>query len=132
VHEYRKGGREVARAFRKTPTRTERIVWRWLRDRRFGNWKFRRQYPIEPFIVDFYCDALKLVVEIDGPSHEFTADYDAARTRYLEKLGMLVVRISNFKVRREQLAAADTIIAAILLRLPLTRRFAAPSPEGEG
>jgi very-short-patch-repair endonuclease len=132
VHRYRKGGREFARALRKSTTYTEAIVWRWLRDRRFGNWKFRRQYPIGPFIVDFYCDALRLAVEIDGESHDFTNDYDMRRTRYLAKWGIHVVRISNREVLRESDTAADVIVAAILERLPLTRRFAAPSPKGEG
>jgi len=107
-------------------------VWRWLRDRRFGNWKFRRQYPIGPFVADFYCDALRLVVELDGMSHDFSSDYDSRRTRYLTKLGIEVVRVSNLQVLRQPDSAADTIIAAILLRLPLTRRFAPPSPQGEG
>jgi len=117
---------------RKSPTRSEAIVWRWLRDRRFGGWKFRRQYPIGPYIADFYCDRLSLVIELDGSGHEFKVDYDSERTSYLSNLGMQVVRIANKQVRRDPDAAADTIIAAILSRIPLTRRFAAPSPKGEG
>ncbi len=117
---------------RKSATRSEAIVWRWLRDRRFGRWKFRRQYPIGPYIADFYCHHLKLVIELDGSGHEFKVDYDDERTSYLSDLGMQVVRIANRQLRRDPDAAADTIIAAILSRIPLTRRFAAPSPQGEG
>jgi len=130
MHEYRRSNREVARTFRKLPTRTEWKVWRWLRDRRFGNWKFRRQYPIGPFIADFYCDRLKLVVEIDGATHDEI--YDAQRTRYLAKMGIEVVRLSNAQIFRDADSAAQTIIAAILRRRPLTRPFGPPSPEGEG
>jgi very-short-patch-repair endonuclease len=75
---------------------------------------------------------LKLVVEIDGASHEYTHEYDSERTAYLSKLGIQVVRIANVKVLREADAAADTIVAAILTRRPLTRPFGPPSPEGEG
>src|SRR5713101_722536 len=117
---------------RKSATRSEAIVWRWLRDRRFGRWKFRRQYPIGAYIADFYCDQLKLVIELDGSGHVFKVDYHNERTSFFARLGVQVVRIANKQVRRDPDAAADTIIAAILLRIPLTRRFAAPSPKGEG
>ncbi|HEX9406554.1 MAG TPA: endonuclease domain-containing protein [Thermoanaerobaculia bacterium] len=121
-----------ARDLRKYSTRAERIVWRWLRDRRFGGWKSRRQYPIGRYIADFYCDPLKLVIELDGSGHALKVAYDEERTRYLAALGIYVVRLLNMKVLSEPNAAADTIIAAILLRRPPTRRFAAPSPQGEG
>ena len=132
VHEHSDVGTQRARELRKQSTRAERIVWRWFRDRRFGGWKFRRQYPIGPFIADFYCDALKLVVEIDGSGHLWRWYYDEARMKYLRHVGIAVVRISNVQVCREPDAAADTIISAILSRLPLTWPFGPPSPEGEG
>ena len=134
MHKYRENGTQRARNLRKRATRPEQIVWRWLRDRRFGNWKFRRQYPIGPYIADFYCDALKLVVEVDGDSHddELTVIDDDHRSRYFARLGIDVVRIENLRVLREADSAADTIVLAILERLPLTRRFAPPSPKGEG
>ena len=132
MHKHSGVALDRAREMRKRSTRAERIVWRWLRDRRFGGWKFRRQYPIGPFIADFYCDQLKLIVELDGQGHAFEMKYDQERTSFLNKLGIKVVRIANQLVLHEADAAADTIIAAILLRRPLTRRFAAPSPEGEG
>jgi len=99
VHRHDSLGTQRARNLRRKDTLPERIVWRWLRDRRFGGWKFRRQYPIGPFIADVYCDPLRLIIEIDGAGHQFKAGSD---------------------------------IAAIVSRLPLTRRFAAPSPKGEG
>jgi very-short-patch-repair endonuclease len=134
VHRHAPAGIEIARRLRKTATRAESIVWRWLRDRRFGRWKFRRQYPIGRYVADFYSHPLKLVVEIDGLSHttDRAVGYDAVRTGYFARLGIEIVRISNLIVLRDPDAAADTIIAAILARIPLTRRFAPPSPQGEG
>jgi very-short-patch-repair endonuclease len=57
---------EYARENRKRPTREERVVWRWLRDRRFGELKFRRQHPLIGYILDFYCAEICLAIEIDG------------------------------------------------------------------
>ena len=75
-----------------------------------------------------------MVVEVDGDSHddELAVEDDDHRSRYFARLGIDVVRIENSQVLRESDSAADTIILAILARLPLTRRFAQPSPKGEG
>ena len=61
---------EFARALRKHPTRAEDILWQRLRGSRFHGAKFRRQVPFDRFVVDFYCHAAKLVVEIDGVQHD--------------------------------------------------------------
>jgi very-short-patch-repair endonuclease len=131
VHEHDQNT-ERARALRKQSTLTEDIVWRWLRNRRFGDWKFRRQYPIVPYIADFYCDALKLIIEIDGQTHDFTFTYDERRAAYLAGLGIETLRIDNRDVLRNSNAAAEVIDAIIVKRSPLTRRFAPPSPGGRG
>lgn len=87
-----------ARELRKNMTVAERKLWYgYLR-----NFKFRvlRQRPIAYFIVDFYCAALKLVIEVDGDSH-FTAEgqaYDAKRTEILEGYGLRVIRFTNDEV----------------------------------
>ncbi len=57
--------------------------------------KFRRQHPIEPYIVDFYCAEAKLVVELDGKSHNEREDYDRVRSQFLAGLGLNVFRITN-------------------------------------
>ena len=67
----KEGKIQLAREFRKNPTRTERIMWNALRNRQFLNLKFRRQYLIEGYLVDFYCHELKLAVEIDGSVHGY-------------------------------------------------------------
>ena len=59
----------LARNLRKNQTNVEQILWLQLRNRRFLNYKFRRQFPIEPYIVDFICLELKLIIELDGSQH---------------------------------------------------------------
>ena len=85
-----------ARAMRGAQTHAEQRLWVGLRDRRLGH-KFRRQVPIGPFIADFACMAARLVVEVDGPSHETDEGraMDARRDRWFGENGWLVVRQSN-------------------------------------
>ena len=85
-----------ARDLRRTQTQAEDILWRSLRDRGIGA-KFRRQVPIGAYIVDFACVAAKLVVEVDGPSHNDLEQqaYDKRRDTWLREQGWRVVRISN-------------------------------------
>jgi very-short-patch-repair endonuclease len=67
-----------ARELRREMTVPERVVWQALRDRRLAGWRFRRQAAIGPYIVDFYCHAARLVLEIDGLSHVGRGDEDAS------------------------------------------------------
>jgi very-short-patch-repair endonuclease len=83
--------REFARALRKQPTRAEHLLWGCLRGSRFHGAKFRRQVPFDRFVVDFYCHAAKLIVELDGKQHEWFSHYDAGRTEILERMGVRVV-----------------------------------------
>jgi very-short-patch-repair endonuclease len=92
---------ERAKALRKSMTRAEQKLWyEYLR-----SFKYRvlRQRPIDHFIVDFYCSALKLVIEIDGESHftEVGITYDEARTKVLEGYGLRVIRFTNEEVLQE-------------------------------
>ncbi len=84
-----------ARAMRRDPTATEAKLWAHLRDRRLGGYKFRRQRPAPPFIADFCCLAVRLVVEVDDDSHGVRAEYDHRRTRHLERDGHHVIRFTN-------------------------------------
>ena len=85
-----------ARQLRKNSTVPERKFWFFLRNRKLGGLKFRRQHPIGPYIVDFICDELKLIVEVDGDSHdEQSFEYDEARQRNLEGRGYRVIRVTN-------------------------------------
>ena len=62
---------------------------------------FNRQKPIDNYIADFFCMKLRLVIEIDGASHNFQAEYDLKRQRNLEKLGLTVLRFTEKEVRRD-------------------------------
>src|SRR5579871_1462951 len=82
--------RELARGLRQQETEAEARLWFHLRGSRLGNAKFRRQHPVPPYVVDFYCSAHKLGVELDGSQHSEEADH--VRTRHLEKQGILLLR----------------------------------------
>jgi very-short-patch-repair endonuclease len=69
-----------------------------LRNRQILRAKFRRQHSIEKFIVDFYCNEAQLVIEVDGPVHEYTPEEDAIRQEFLESLGFTVLRFTNDEI----------------------------------
>ena len=95
---------------------TERLIWSRLRDRKVDGWKFRRQQPIGPYFVDFYCHAARLAVEIDGPVHwdEARAAYDLRRQAWLESEGNRVLRISVSEITRSLADVMDTIEGVLL------------------
>jgi very-short-patch-repair endonuclease len=125
-----------ARDMRKAPTREEARVWKWLRDRRFGGHKFRRQHPIGTYVVDFYSIELRLVIELDGRHHDTTwmAPYDDERTAALNRLGIEVLRIPNEMFKQDAELVAQSMKWAIDRRKQtLTRPSATLSREaGEG
>jgi very-short-patch-repair endonuclease len=88
---------ERARSLRKTMTKSEVILWQNLRREQLGGFKFRRQVPVGPFVADFACVELKLIVEVDGATHaeDHEISYDAQRTRFLEAQGWRVLRVLN-------------------------------------
>ena len=86
---------ERAKELRQTLTSTEELVWSLVRGKRLGQLKFYRQVPIGPYIADFYCPGSKLVVELDGDTHDLRVAQDANRTAYLSRLELQVLRISN-------------------------------------
>ena len=97
--------RAMARAHRKNPTPAEAKAWQVLRNRRLFGLKFRRQHPIAGFLVDFCCEELKVVVEIDGEMHSFRHhhDADAERTAAIARRGYRVLRVQNDDVSEELL-----------------------------
>jgi very-short-patch-repair endonuclease len=110
-------------------TDAEQALWFRLRGGRLDGWKFRRQHPVPPYIVDFYCMEAKLVVELDGSQHD--ADVDAARTAALERQGLQVLRFWDNQVLTD-IAAVLSEILEVARDRTLTRPFGAPSPEGRG
>ena len=89
---------QAARKLRKNLTPAEARLWSTLRNRQLEGLRFRCQHPVGNFILDFYCPACKLVVEVDGEIHDRQADYDDARTSKLAGYGYKVLRFSNKQV----------------------------------
>ncbi|MBZ0204142.1 MAG: excinuclease ABC subunit UvrC [Ignavibacteria bacterium] len=118
--------KEKARALRKKETKAENKLWQALRNKKAGNFKFRRQHPIGYYIVDFYCDEKHLIIEIDGSIHDLpdNKEYDANRQTELENIGYKIVRFTNDAVLNDIESVLDEIKAA--LTSPLT-----PLLEGE-
>ena len=104
--------RDRARALRRDDTDAEARLWNALRARRLGGWKWRRQVPTGPFILDFFCVEAGLVVELDGGQHSEQVAYDARRTEYLERLGLRVIRFWNSDVLTDRNAVCLTILVA--------------------
>jgi very-short-patch-repair endonuclease len=97
-----------ARKMRKEPTLAERLLWSRLRNQRNGI-VFRRQQPLGPYIADFYCSMAKLVVELDGWSHDDTREHDEVRTQWLESEKFTVVRLWNMTVIKDSEGAASSL-----------------------
>lgn len=101
-----------ARELRREMTLQERFLWQCVRTNRLGGFHFRRQQVIEGFIVDFYCHAASLIVEVDGPIHQQQAEYDAERDRILTAKGFRVMRVRNEDVERDLEGVLERIEAA--------------------
>jgi very-short-patch-repair endonuclease len=91
---------ERAQQLRREQTPAEAALWERLRNRHLDGVKFRRQHPIDRFIVDFCCVEHRLVVEIDGAIHAEQRDYDEERTEALQSLGYHVLRCTNDDVEQ--------------------------------
>ncbi len=105
--------RERARALRNNPTEAERALWKHLRLRQLEGQKFRRQQPLDPYIVDFACLEKKLIVELDGGQHAEQVASDAERTAWLEAQGFRVLRFWNHDVMKDIEAVKEVIRRAL-------------------
>jgi very-short-patch-repair endonuclease len=101
----------AAHILRGSMTKAEAVLWKKLKDRKLFNVKFRRQHPINIFIVDYYCHEYKLVIEVDGDIHndEIAKQYDSSRTDVLNNFGLMVIRFTNDQI----LYSIDTVITKI-------------------
>lgn len=103
-----------ARAMRREPTEAERRLWHLLRDRRLASFKFRRQYAVAGYILDFYCVSLRLCVELDGGQHYDDGGpaerYDEARTGTLNELAITVLRFENPEIFSNPQGVLKTIL----------------------
>ena len=99
-----------ASQLRTNATDAEKCLWQALRNRQLAGYKFRRQFPISPYIVDFVCLEQRLVIELDGGQHADAADYDAARTAFLNEQGFRVLRFWNNDVLRDTGAVLGVVL----------------------
>jgi very-short-patch-repair endonuclease len=111
---------ERARLLRKVETWAEKLMWRWLRDRRFNGYKFRRQQPIGEYYLDFFCEEAELAVELDGSHHGFPDQlkHDTEREKFLQSRGIKTLRFWNSQLRRNAQSIRDTIFNELQTRAP--------------
>jgi very-short-patch-repair endonuclease len=102
----------LAVKLRKNPTPGEAKLWKRLRGRGLCGLKFRRQHPLGPYVVDFYCPKVRLIVEVDGESHSWRPAHEQVRNAFLLDRGYRVVRFANSEVLREEEAVLETIARA--------------------
>lgn len=111
------GIKRLARKLRHDSTEAEKRLWKQLRNRQLAGIKFRRQCPVGPYVVDFLCYDLRLVIELDGGQH--TIETDARRTACLEAEGLRLLRFWNNEVLENMDGVLQTIIR-IYLTPPLS------------
>lgn len=106
--------KEKRRVLRNSPTDHEKLVWDRLKGKQLNGLKFRRQYSVGPYIIDFYCPEVKLAIEIDGAVHQVgdRPEYDAERQAYIERFGIRFVRFTNDAVERDIEGVLTTVSAA--------------------
>jgi very-short-patch-repair endonuclease len=110
---FRQRNTERARELRRTASPMERTLWAHLSAGKVAGHRFTRQYQIGPYFADFLCRAKKLVIEIDGPSHDAQQESDAARSVFLEKQGYRTLRFTN----EEVMTNIEGVVTAIGLAL---------------
>ena len=93
--------RALSRQLRKKRVRSEVLVWNHLKGRKMLGYQFTRQKPIGHYIVDFYCPALRLIIEIDGESHRERFEEDRDRQKDLEAIGLHLMRFTDRKVKQD-------------------------------
>ncbi|MBO9574274.1 MAG: endonuclease domain-containing protein [Sphingobium sp.] len=116
--------RNKARELRRNSTEAEKKLWSILRSRQLSGWKFRRQVPIGPYIVDFICHEAHLVIEADGGQHA-ECKSDASRDEWLKREGFWILRLWNNDILTNEEGVARVVLATLD---PLTPT---PLPQGE-
>jgi very-short-patch-repair endonuclease len=118
---------------RSEPTPAEHRLWQILRAKRLAGYKFKRQLPIDHYIVDFACPERRLIIEADGGQHSESAG-DPSRDAYLQAQGFRILRFWNNDIFENEEGVLTNILAALQAPVPARRRRASPpSPaRGEG
>jgi adenine-specific DNA-methyltransferase len=100
----------LARRLRRTPTDAEMRLWWHLRQKNLGGFRFRRQHPLGPYVVDFFCAEARLIVEVDGGQHAEESD---TRSRWIEAQGYRLIRFWNNDVLGNTEGVLQEILAAL-------------------
>ena len=105
----------LARSLRETATKSEQTLWKSLRNRQLGGYKFRRQHGVTPYVLDFYCAEALLAVELDGDVHGIPEQekHDRRRDQFLTALGIEVLRFWNEDVRTNLEGVMETTRRAL-------------------
>lgn len=108
--------RELRKDLRRNMTQPEQKLWYYLRGEHLNGYKFRRQYGLLNYVLDFYCISEKLAIEIDGDSHFHSSvrEYDSTRTKALEKIGVTVLRFTNLDINTN----LEGVLTSIASHLP--------------
>ena len=116
-HYNKKDLKETRRKLRREETIAEKHMWSQLRNRQLLGLKFKRQFSIENYIIDFYCPQNKIAIELDGNVHEVeeVKEYDEERQKYLESHGINFIRITNEEYLSNSNKAFDKIETEIRL-----------------
>jgi len=96
---------------RKKSTGAEKILWEYLRNRKLAGYKFKRQYSVDAFIIDFYCPKVKLGIEVDGEVHftDEAKEYDENRSGFLSDFGIEIIRFRNDEIYNTIKVVLNTI-----------------------
>lgn len=113
------------RMLRKNMPKAEVVLWSKLKDKGLYGYKFRRQYSVREFVIDFYCPELKLAIEVDGDSHfiEGAEERDRERQRIIESYGITFLRFTNTEVYE----SLDGVMEKIVERMPERQPIANPT-----
>ena len=120
--------KERRQELRREMTEAERLLWAQIRNRHINGCKFRRQYSIGSYVVDFYSPEIKLAIEIDGPSHDNddAIEYDKQRQTEIEALGIRFLRFTNDQVYNE----LEKVLTTIRETIEASRPPASPFSRG--
>lgn len=95
------------RANQSTP---EKVLWSRLRNRQLGGFKFRRQHPLGPFVADFFCAEIGMVIELDSSFHADRSEHDAARDRWMQDRGLTVLRFTAGELAKNESGVLSEIV----------------------
>lgn len=126
--------RQLRRRLRNASTKTEYLLWQRLRRRQANGFKFRRQFGIRGFVVDFYCPQIKLAVEIDGGVHGYAQqqEHDARRQEYLTALGIHMIRFTDIEILNDIDHVLDILASKCFTLLPSQTRPPLTPPDRPG